>query len=66
MGRMGGIQCVLRHPPGYMRELGKTGGRPRLRQLSVPQTDNKIKEEKATQPRSLKVLKELYVNKEAA
>jgi len=59
-GRIGGLQTVLRHPPSYMRELGAKGGRPRLRQLSVPLTKNKVREGMAVQPNNLKVLKELW------
>lgn len=62
-GRIGGLQTVLRHPPGYMRELGAKGGRPRLRQLSIPKTENKIREGMAARPNNLKVLKELYAAK---
>jgi len=46
-----------------MRELGAKGGRPRLRQLSIPKTENKIREGMAARPNNLKVLKELYAAK---
>ena len=62
-GRIGGLQTLLRHPPGYMKELGKRGGRPKLRQLSVPKTENKVREGMAAQPNNLRVLKELYAAK---
>ena len=62
-GRIGGLQTLLRHPPGYMKELGARGGRPKLRQLSVPKTENKVREGMAAQPNNLRVLKELYAAK---
>lgn len=57
-GQLGGLQTVLRHPPGYMKELGKLGGRPRLRQLAVPEVQLDKKEERL--PNSLKGLRELW------
>jgi ribosomal protein S27AE len=58
-GRIGGLQTVLRHPPGYMRELGAKGGRPRLRQLPAPIVQSKRNGGNRL-PNSLKGLKELY------
>lgn len=59
-GRMGGIQTYLRHGREHMIVIGRRGGRPRIRQLSVPLTENKVREGMAAQPTNLKVLRELW------
>jgi len=61
-GRIGGLQTLLRHPPGYMKELGKRGGRPKLRQLSVPEVQSQLKGGNRL-PNSLKGLRELHAAK---
>ena len=58
-GRMGGLQTVLRHPPGYMKELGAKGGRPRLRQLAVPKVESQLKGGNRL-PNRLSELRELW------
>ena len=57
-GRIGGLQTLLRHPPGYMKELGARGGRPKLRQLPAPTVQSKRNGGRL--PNSLKELKELW------
>ena len=62
-GRIGGLQTFLRHGSSHMAEIGRKGGRPKLRQLPVPKTENKVREGMAAQPNNLKVLKELWRQK---
>lgn len=69
-GRIGGLQCVVRHGRDYMAEIGQRGGLARrlptlseLRQQSAPKTENKLREGMAAQPNNLRVLKELYAAK---
>lgn len=40
-GRIGGLQTLLRHPPGYFKELGKLGGRPKRLALPAPEVKSK-------------------------
>jgi len=61
-GRIGGLQTVLKHPAGYMKELGAKGGRPRLRQLPVPEVQSQLKGGNRL-PNSLKGLRELHAAK---
>ena len=58
-GRIGGLQTVLRHPPGYMKELGAKGGRPRLRQVPALEVQSKRNGGNRL-PNRLSELKELY------
>lgn len=60
-GRIGGLQTVLRHGREHMAEIGRRGGRPRLRQLPVPEAQLDKKEERL--PNRLSELKELYKQK---
>lgn len=60
-GRIGGLQTLLRHPPGYMRELGAKGGRPRTnnhRQILAPEVESKLKGGNRL-PNSIRELREL-------
>lgn len=57
-GRMGGLQTYMRHGREHMVEIGRRGGRPRLRQLPVPIAQ--IQFRGGGLPNSLKGLKELY------
>ena len=40
-GRMGGLQTLVRYGREHMSEIGKRGGRPRLRQLPAPEAKSK-------------------------
>ena len=42
-GRIGGLQTVVRHGREHMAEIGRRGGRPRLRQLPVPEVQSQLK-----------------------
>lgn len=57
-GHLGGLQTSLRYGSSYMAELGKKGGRPKLRQLQIPEAQNQIKE--GGLPNRLSELKELW------
>jgi len=57
-GRQGGLRTVELYGREHFVELGKRGGRPRLRQLSAPKAQYQDKGGRL--PNSLKGLKELY------
>lgn len=57
-GRIGGLQTVLRHGREHMAEIGRRGGRPRLRRLPAPEAQIQIRE--GWLPNRLSELKELW------
>ncbi|MBA7683829.1 hypothetical protein ES703_92214 [subsurface metagenome] len=61
-GRIGGLQTYLRYGREYMSEVGKRGGRPRLRQLSAPEAQSK-QNGGSRLPNRLSELKELWERK---
>ncbi len=60
-GRMGGLQTLMRHGREHMAEIGKHGGRPKLRQLPAPEAQIQIRRERL--PNRLSELKGLYAAK---
>ena len=60
-GRKGGLRTVELYGREHFVELGKRGGRPRLRQLPVPKAQIQIREERL--PNRLSELKELWKEK---
>lgn len=64
-GRIGGLQTVLRHPPGYMKQLGKRGGRPKTRVALAPEVKSKKGGNglRCHLPNSIRELRELVKNK---
>ena len=60
-GRIGGLQTVLRHPPGYMKQLGKRGGRPKTKSVPAPEVKSKKGGNglRCHLPNSIRELKEL-------
>lgn len=57
-GRIGGLQTVLRHGRQHMSEIGKKGGRPKLRRQQAPEAQIQIRE--GWLPNRLSELKELF------
>ena len=42
-GRIGGLQTLMRYGKQHFRDIGAKGGRPRLRQLPVPEVQSQLK-----------------------
>lgn len=57
-GRIGGLQTLMRYGKEHFSEIGRRGGRPRLRQQQVPQAQIQIREGRL--PNRLSELKELW------
>lgn len=62
-GRLGGLQTYLRYGRHKMREWGKMGGRPKLRQLPSLEINKEERGHTALNTNSLKELKKLYAIK---
>lgn len=57
-GRIGGLQTLMRYGREHMAEIGRRGGRPRLRQLPTPEAQTQLKG--GWLPNRLSELKELW------